>query len=50
MSVFLVICAVIVSLCFIAQTVLMYGIVNHLRQIKEERLLVQRVVSNERWI
>jgi len=50
MTVFLITCSVIVMLCFIAQTIFMYGIVNHLQQIKEERLLVQRVVSNERWI
>jgi len=50
MSVFLCICAVIITICVALQTLLMYGLVNHLRQIKEERLLVQRVISNERWI
>jgi hypothetical protein len=50
MIVLLGICAVISTLCFIANTLFLYGIVNHLRQIKEERLLVQKLVSNERWI
>lgn len=50
MMVLLSICAVICTMCLIIQSILFYGLVNHLRQIKEERLLVQRVVSNERWI
>lgn len=50
MMVLLSICAVMCTMCLIIQSVLFYGLVNHLRQIKEERLLVQRVVSNERWI
>jgi hypothetical protein len=50
MIICLVICSVIVTLCLMAQTLLMYGIVNHLRAIRDERLLVQKIVSNERWI
>jgi len=50
MTVFIIICGVVCTLCVIAQTILMYGIVNNLRIIREERLLVQKIVSNERWI
>ena len=39
-----------VTICLMLQTVLMYGLVNHIRAIREERLLVQKVISNERWI
>jgi len=50
MIICLIACSVIVTSSIVLQTVLMYGIVNHLRAIREERLLVQKVVSNERWI
>jgi len=50
MSIFFVICCLLVTLSVLAQTVFIYGIVNNLRLIREERLLVQRVVSSERWI
>jgi hypothetical protein len=50
MTIFFVICGVVITLCVLAQTLFMYGIVNNLRLIREERLLVQKLVSNERWI
>jgi len=50
MSILLTICGVLITLCVIAQTLFLYGIVNNLRLIREERLLIQKLVSNERWI
>jgi hypothetical protein len=44
------ICAIFCTFSLIIQAVLLFGLVNHIRHIKEERLLVQQLVSNERWI